>query len=225
MQEAAASFSLAQDRNVNNAGGGPEASRKTAAARRKLGTLGTLIEKLLKSVDAQDAQSSLTEPERNRRRDLLYDLRNRREQMQAAIRRTPAQSEREMLLGGQQQGSGTASKETEATAELDTGGLLVLQKEMMRNQDNVLEQMEVTVRSTKHIALAIGEEADLQTRLLDDLDDQVDVTNSRMKAATLRVKQIMKDKSHWKFGLCIFLLIIALVFVVVVGFKIAKLFG
>lgn len=45
---------LIQDRNVQNASGGPEASRKTATARRKIGTLGTLIEKLLKSVDAPD---------------------------------------------------------------------------------------------------------------------------------------------------------------------------
>ncbi len=48
--------SWVQDRNVTNAGGGPEASRKTATARRKLGTLGTLIEKLLKTVDAPEAQ-------------------------------------------------------------------------------------------------------------------------------------------------------------------------
>lgn len=45
-----------QDRNINNAGGGPEASRKTATARRKIGTLGTLIEKLLKWLDSQEGQ-------------------------------------------------------------------------------------------------------------------------------------------------------------------------
>jgi SYP5 family syntaxin len=48
-----------QDRNVNNAGGGPEASRKTAAARRKIGTLGTLVDKLLRAVDAPEAQPPL----------------------------------------------------------------------------------------------------------------------------------------------------------------------
>ena len=31
--------------------------------------------------------------------------------------------------------------------------------------------------SLQHIAVAIGEEVDLQTRLLDDLQDDVDVTN------------------------------------------------
>ncbi len=43
--------------------------------------------------------------------------------------------------------------------------------------------------SSQHIALAIGEEVDLQTRLLDDLDEDVDVTQSRMKAATLKVRE------------------------------------
>jgi len=35
-----------QERNVKYPGGGPEASRISAAARRKLGTLGTLIDNL-----------------------------------------------------------------------------------------------------------------------------------------------------------------------------------
>lgn len=35
---------------------------------------------------------------------------------------------------------------------------LAVDVQMMKNQDNTLEQMEKTVKSTKHIALAIGEE-------------------------------------------------------------------
>ncbi len=45
---------LIQERNLNHASG-PEASRKTATARRKLGTLGTDIERLLKWLDSEDA--------------------------------------------------------------------------------------------------------------------------------------------------------------------------
>jgi SYP5 family syntaxin len=39
----------------------------------------------------------------------------------------------------------------------------------------------------QHIAVAINEEVDLQARLLDDLDEHVDVAHTRIKAATLRV--------------------------------------
>ncbi|KAJ9506774.1 hypothetical protein QJQ45_012406 [Haematococcus lacustris] len=251
-----------QERNTDNASGGPEASRKTATARRKIGTLGTMVERLLKWLDSSEA-ASLSESEKNRRRDLLYDLRNRREQMQLSLKRGPAQVDRDNLLAGARQGgvqgpgaasSAQGSKETEATAELDSRGLLQLQQQTMVQQDEVLGQMEKTVRNTKHIALAIGEEVDLQTRLLDELDEETDVTQSRLKAATVKaghtsppppatitelqgsgtaavvfsrwhaVKQLMKQTAHWRGGLCIFLLIVTLVFLMVLFLKISHLF-
>ncbi|GFH07769.1 syntaxin-52, partial [Haematococcus lacustris] len=125
------------------------------------------------------------------------------------------------LLAGARQGgvqgpgaasSAQGSKETEATAELDSRGLLQLQQQTMVQQDEVLGQMEKTVRNTKHIALAIGEEVDLQTRLLDELDEETDV------------KQLMKQTAHWRGGLCIFLLIVTLVFLMVLFLKISHLF-
>jgi len=116
-------------------------------------------------------------------------------------------------------------RETERTAELDSRGLLQLQQQTMDNQDQMLTQMEKTVTSTKHIALAIGEEVDLQTRLLDDVQDDVDVTHMRMRAATARIKNIMNNSSHWKGGLCIFLLIVTLVTLLIIFLKLHKLFS
>lgn len=46
-----------QDRNMNHSEGGPEASRMTAAARRKLGTLGTSLDQLFRWLDSADAAS------------------------------------------------------------------------------------------------------------------------------------------------------------------------
>ncbi|KAJ9514906.1 hypothetical protein QJQ45_028629 [Haematococcus lacustris] len=164
-----------QERNTDNASGGPEASRKTATARRKIGTLGTMVERLLKWLDSSEA-ASLQHP-------CITG---------GAV--TPAGCRDNLLAGARQggvQGPGAASsaqgsKETEATAELDSRGLLQLQQQTMVQQDEVLGQMEKTVRNTKHIALAIGEEVDLQTRLLDELDEETDVTQSRLKAATVK---------------------------------------
>lgn len=150
-------------------------------------------------------------------------------------------------------------------------GLLQLQQQMMRQQDEELGHMERAVHSTKHIALAIGEEVDLQvgrpillsekhghchsclnnaeivapctipflvffyvpflvfsclqTRLLEGLEEDVEVTDSRMRAATQRVKQMMRQSSGWKGGLCIFVLIVALVVVLVLAAKLGRLFG
>lgn len=76
----------------------------------------------------------------------------------------------------------------------------------------------------QHIALTIGEEVDLHTRLLEELDEDVDVTHTRLRAATKRIRHVLKHSSNWKGGLCIFLLIVVLTLVILVAFKIIKLF-
>lgn len=53
-----------------------------------------------------------------------------------------------MLLSGPQ-GAPATPQETEATAELDTPGLLQLQRNMMQQQDDALETMSKTVKSVK----------------------------------------------------------------------------
>lgn len=78
--------------------------------------------------------------------------------------------------------------------------------------------------AAQHIALAIGEEVDLQTRLLDDLHDDVEVTQSRTKAATSRIRQILQDSSQWRGGFCIFVLIVTLVLILVLIVKLSHLY-
>jgi hypothetical protein len=76
----------------------------------------------------------------------------------------------------------------------------------------------------QHIALTIGEEVDLHTRLLEELDEDVDVTHTRLRAATKRIRHVIKHNSNWKGGLCIFLLIIMLTLLLLVVFKVIKIF-
>lgn len=72
----------------------------------------------------------------------------------------------------------------------------------------------------QHIALTIGEEVDLHTRLLEELDEDTDVVHSRMRTATKRIRHIVQSSSNWKWGFMIFCLIIVLVVVIIVAFKI-----
>jgi hypothetical protein len=97
-----------------------------------------------------------SEQERFRRRDLLHVLRNRREQIQQSLKRQQQQSERDALMAGAGGSGGGAARETEATAALDTRGLLQLQEQVMKQQDRELEQMEKTVTSTKVFGAWVG---------------------------------------------------------------------
>ncbi|GAB2290107.1 Syntaxin-51 [Dionaea muscipula] len=67
------------------------------------------------------------------------------------------------------------------TSGLVNQGIVGLQRQVMREQDEGLEKLEETVTSTKHIALAVNEELDLQTRLIDTLDYQVEATSSWLR--------------------------------------------
>lgn len=211
-----------QDRNLNHPDGGPEASRQTATARRKLGSLGTEAERLLTWLDSAEAKT-LSEQEKYRRRDLVYALKTRREQMLQSLKRTQHHQGRESLL----QGAGAKQekpRETEATAPLDNRGLLQLQNQVMQQQDQELENMEKTIISTKHIALAVGEEVDLHTRLLEEVDDEAGATYTKLRAAHKRLRHVLKHSSNWKLGLFVFILIITLVVVSIIGFKLARFF-
>ncbi|MEW5311316.1 MAG: hypothetical protein WDW38_003043 [Sanguina aurantia] len=217
---------LIQERNLKYPEGGQDASRMTASARRKIGTLGTLIEKLVRALDAPEC-ATLSESEKNRRRDLLYELRNRREQMQHSIKRSAGAAGRNSLFEGAS-GSGSkphVTKETDATAELETSGLLGLQQQIMSSQDQELEQMEKAIGHTKHVAIAINGELDLQARLLEDLEEDVDVSHTRIKAVTLRVKQVLRSSNTMRFGCIIFVLIVALVASLLILLKVYRLFG
>lgn len=69
---------------------------------------------------------------------------------------------------------GAPLPETDKTRELDNQGVLQLNDEYMREQDRAVEGMLKNVGRMKEIGVAIGEEIDLQNRMLEDLDQDVD---------------------------------------------------
>lgn len=90
-----------------------------------------------------------SETEKNRRRDLVTTLRARREQLQQSLKRSDAGNTRSQLFGGSNGAGRGATRETDATADLDTHGLLQLQRDAMQDQDQQLEELEKTVTSTR----------------------------------------------------------------------------
>lgn len=71
----------------------------------------------------------------------------------------------------------------------------------------------------QHVAKAINEEVDLQIRLLDNLEEEVDVVHSRMGAAGKRLKMIMSKSSDWRCWCVVAVLAIALIGLLVYAFK------
>jgi hypothetical protein len=138
--------------------------------------------------------------------------------MLQALKRDQPRPARAALLDAP--GGAAAPRETDATAELDSGGLLAAQQQVMRSQDTELDHLERSVGTVKHVALQINEEAALQNRLLTDLDADLDSTGARLAAAQRRLKLVMRRAGGCKTQLLVFLMVVILVVVLVLGFKV-----
>lgn len=189
---------------------GADAARLTGTVRRKLSGLKAKLERL----EGLLRGHNVTDSEAARRHDMVTRLRTRCDQMGSLLNR-PA--ERNSLLAGL--AAGAPAVETEQTAELDNRGLILMQRELMRDQDDQLEDLSTLVSSTKHISLAIGEEVGLQNRLLEDLEHDMETSEWRIKTATKRALDLLKKSSNFTFMVTIFILFVILVLLLVVALK------
>ncbi|XP_039146315.1 syntaxin-52-like [Dioscorea cayenensis subsp. rotundata] len=161
---------------------GPETQRHTSAIRRKLTILGTRLDTLDSLLSDLPTKRAITEREVHKREDLLSNLKSKTKQMASTLNMSNF-VDREDLLGP----SNRSVEEINRIAGLDNTGIVGLQRQIMKEQDEGLEELGETVLSTKHIALAVNEELNLHTRLIETLDQQVDVTDSRLQRVQKRL--------------------------------------
>lgn len=182
-----------------------EGVRIASAARRKLAMLNNKADRLESLLQGR----GVDEKELSRRQSMLADLRSKAKQMSSSL--SSAQATRTSLMDG-----GVAPVETSRTKGMDNSGLVNLQRQIMQEQDQDLESLEHTVLSTKHIALAVNEELDLHTRLLDDMDQTADVTNNKLLAAQRRLGFLNKNLGQgWSLATMILLMVIVVILVLV----------
>ncbi|KAG0030046.1 hypothetical protein BGZ81_003148 [Podila clonocystis] len=82
------------------------------------------------------------------------------------------------------------TQETSQTRGLDNEGLLILQQEQMKQQDDHIEQFNAILQRQKHIGMAIGQELDNQIQLLDELDRDVDRTTLKLGLVNKKIGKI-----------------------------------
>ncbi|KAF5815031.1 putative target SNARE coiled-coil domain-containing protein [Helianthus annuus] len=187
-------------------GTGPEAQRHSSAIRRKITILGTRLDSLQSLLTKLPAKQPLTEKEMNKRRDMLTNLRTKVTQMASTLNMSNF-ANRDSLLGPDIKPADAMTR----VSGLDNS-----------EQDEGLEKLEETVISTKHIALAVNEELDLHTRLIDDLDEHVEVTDSRLKRVQKNLAILNKRTKGGCSCLCMLLSVIGIVVLVVALWLIIK---
>ncbi|XP_073055853.1 syntaxin-52-like [Primulina eburnea] len=196
---------------------GPEAQRHSSAIRRKITILATRLDSLQSLLSKLPGKQSLTEKEMNRRKDMAANLRSKINQMASTLNMSNF-AIRDSLLGPEIK---PVDAMTRATG-LDNYGVVGLQRQIMKEQDEGLEKLEETVISTKHIALAVNEELDLHTRLIDNLDEHVEITDSRLQRAQKMLSRLNKRTKGGCSCFNLFLSVIGIVVLVVVIYLLVK---
>ena len=73
----------------------------------------------------------------------------------------------------------------------------------------------------QHLALTINEELHVQERLLEDFEEEVDVSHNKMRAAQKRIKSVLKGSSRdWRGMLLAAGLVILLILILLLAFKV-----
>uniref|UniRef100_A0A803NGP5 t-SNARE coiled-coil homology domain-containing protein n=1 Tax=Cannabis sativa TaxID=3483 RepID=A0A803NGP5_CANSA len=158
-----------------------------------------------------------SDKEMNRRKDMLGNLKSKVSQMASSLNMSNF-ANRDSLLGPEIKPADAMGK----AAGLDNNGLVGFQRQVMREQDEGLEKLEETVISTKHIALAVNEELDLHTRLIDDLDYHVDVTDSRLRRVQKTLAIMNKRTKGGCSCMCMLLSVVGIVALAAVIFLLVK---
>uniref|UniRef100_A0A2P2KAG5 Uncharacterized protein MANES_03G135600 n=1 Tax=Rhizophora mucronata TaxID=61149 RepID=A0A2P2KAG5_RHIMU len=196
---------------------GPDTQRHASAIRRKITILGTRLDSLQSLLVRLPGKQQISEKEMNRRRDMVTNLRTKVNQMASTLNMSNF-ANRDSLLGPDIKPADAMSR----TTGLDNQGLVGLQRQIMREQDEGLEKLEETVVSTKHIALAVNEELDLHTRLIDDLDQHVDVTDSRLRRVQKNLAVLNKRTKGGCSCMCMLLTVVGIVILAVVIYLLIK---
>lgn len=157
----------------------------------------------------EKAPGELLEGEVRRRRDLVSSARQERDAMETLANSLSAKShamssgtalgaDRSALFGGGANGGrsgggrvlGAPLQDTDRTRELDNDGVLQLQKQMLQQQDQGVESLLRIVRRQKEMGMAIGDELETQTLMLDQLGEDVDRMGRKTAVARKRADKI-----------------------------------
>ncbi|RYP68611.1 hypothetical protein DL771_006583 [Monosporascus sp. 5C6A] len=177
-----------------------------SAAKKAIIKAGSLLTFLGDGLRAMQDNKRLGEGELRRRKDLLAAARVERDDLEklsntiSANSRTssqktmPSAADKSALVGnGPQTGRrvlGAPLPETERTRDKNNEGVLQLQKQMMREQDEDVSEIAKIIRRQREMAEAIHEEVNQQLLMLDDVNNQADVLGAKVGVAKKRVKKI-----------------------------------
>lgn len=200
---------LNQQHNVSSA------KQHELKAKKDLVALNHQLSLLETGLSNKEEETSVTEGEMRRREDQLESLKSDRDvlaQLLSAARQFQQQTENNELLShmkkvepttfqhkkvaqkntgtGRAFGAALQKRLEEETRGLDNQQLLEYQNQMMKDQDDQVQQLSSVLARQKELGIAIYDELEHHTDILDSLDNQVDKTATKLGYTNKKLSKI-----------------------------------
>ena len=220
-RSSSSSISSSNDGKNNN-------NRLTAEGRRKLTTFAAKLSELssasstIATASGEDVTTAMVIRSRSA---TIEQLRVRGEATLLKLKATPGSIARAATTTTTTIKSRASVLQPNEEEEEEATTLLQFQHQLLREQDEELTDLSNHVTRTKHIAIAVGEELDLHTRLLDDFDDDVEHTAGNLKRIASSARRLFEriGKSNFSLGCCLAALVFMLI--VLIALSILKVEG
>ena len=221
------SSSSKSSNNINN--------RLTAEGRRKMTTFAAKLSELSSPSRTRSGEGNINNNNDNAMRSriaTIEQLRVRGEATLLKLKDTPGTNATTTTMTTTKSRASVSAMTPQIPNDNDNNNekeeeamVLHFQNQVLREQDEELTDLSNHVTRTKHIALAVGEELDLHTRLLDDFDDDVEHTSGNLKRIASSARRLFEriGKSNFSLRCCLAVLIFMLV--VLVALSILKVEG
>jgi len=90
------------------------------------------------------------------------------------------------------------------------------ESQIIQQQDQVLSSMSSKLEDLQVIALNVGNEIDSQKKDLEDVNHDVDVTNSRLKKTMIKIDRVLHDDSDKIKYACIGILVLIILVLLII---------
>ncbi|KAJ8071968.1 hypothetical protein PM082_001952 [Marasmius tenuissimus] len=206
---------------IRNMQSGREESEELVWARNELkATLAALeadfedLEESVKIVESTGARMfGIEENELQDRKKYVAHVRREIESMRAEVSGTQPPSQIQNLP---QSGRNTPTPQTPREDDHQGAWAREEQQMMMREQDRTIESIAGTLSTLAQQAGLMGQEIGEHNELLDDLERNVDRTDSKLSASMKKLKKFIRDSEEKGSGWCIVILIIVLMILLLV---------
>ena len=193
-----------------------EARRNISGARAKVSRLRIMLETAKKG--------DMLETEYERRRDALDAVNARLDALvkRVSVRDKPKETEPSTSVASVYIERDGVNERTRAP--MDAREVLQLQRDMLVEQDDALDDLSSAAQTAHHISLAVNDELDLHAKLLDGLEDDMEDTRAKLNVATRAIKRMMSRarESNCRALAWVVLVLLILVLILVLVVKLQR---